>query len=50
MIQTAADLEQTKEFLGNTTDTLGKLLPALYMLQNEYTSQAGDIDDLKLIL
>ncbi len=50
MIQTAADLEQTKIFLGNTTDTLTKLLPALYMLQNEYTSQAWDIDDLKLLL
>jgi murein DD-endopeptidase MepM/ murein hydrolase activator NlpD len=50
MIQTASDLAQTKEFLANTTDTLAKLLPALYMLQNEYTSQAGDIDDLKLIL
>ena len=49
MIQDASALQQTKTFLENTTKTLNKLLPALYIFQNEYTTQ-GNIDDLKLIL
>lgn len=50
MIKTLARMKQTEIYINNTQETLLKLLPALYILQNDYKNQAGDVDDLKLLL
>jgi hypothetical protein len=50
MVETSARLQETKDFIDNTKITLTRLLPAIFILQNEYTNQAGNIDDLKLLL
>lgn len=50
MVHTLARLQETREYLTNTEKTFVQLLPALYMIQNDYTNQAGNIDDLKLLL
>ena len=50
MIETKANLQETITYINNTRDTLSKLLPALFVIQNAYTNQAGSIDDLKLLL
>lgn len=50
MIQLLSDIEETKLYIKNTRDTLSKLLPSLYIIQNAYINQAGSIDDLKLLI
>jgi murein DD-endopeptidase MepM/ murein hydrolase activator NlpD len=50
MVETLALMEETKSYINNSQDTLMQLLPTLYMMQNEYTSQAWEVDDLKLLL
>ncbi|MBP6085772.1 hypothetical protein KA478_00965 [Patescibacteria group bacterium] len=50
MIETMNKLQETKLYLENSRATLSKLLPALFMIQNSYTNQAGSIDDLKLLI
>lgn len=50
MVELLATIEQTKKYINNTQSTLVQLLPALYVIQNDYTNNAGNIDDLKLLL
>ena len=50
MVDLLATIEQTKKYIENTQNTLVQLLPALYVIQNDYTNNAGSIDDLKLLL
>ncbi len=50
MIDAISDLQQTKNRINNTKNTLIQLLPTVYMLQNEYMNEEGNIDDLKLLL
>ncbi len=50
MVELLSTIEQTKKYITNTQTTLVQLLPALYIIQNDYTNNAGDIDDLKLLL
>lgn len=50
MVETKANLQETITYITNTRETLSKLLPALFVIQNAYTNQAWSIDDLKLIL
>ncbi len=50
MVEAKADLQETITYITNTRETLRKLLPALFVIQNAYTNQAWSIDDLKLIL
>lgn len=50
MVETKANLQETITYINNTRETLSKLLPALFVIQNAYTNQAWSVDDLKLIL
>lgn len=50
MIELLSTIEQTKKYINNTQSTLVQLLPALYIIQNDYTNNAGNVDDLKLLL
>jgi murein DD-endopeptidase MepM/ murein hydrolase activator NlpD len=50
MIETKSHLQETITYINNTRETLSKLLPALFVIQNAYTNQAWSVDDLKLIL
>lgn len=50
MLDTIADLQKTREHIDNTKKTLWQLLPVVYMLQNEYANEEGNIDDLKLLM
>lgn len=50
MVDEITELKRTREYIDNTKTTLTQLLPTVYMLQNEYTNQEGNVDDLKLLL
>lgn len=50
MVETKSNLQETITYITNTRETLSKLLPALFVIQNAYTNQAWSVDDLKLIL
>ncbi len=50
MVELLSTIEQTKKYINNTQSTLVQLLPALYIIQNDYTNNAGNVDDLKLLL
>lgn len=50
MVELLSTIEQTKKYINNTQSTLVQLLPALYIIQNDYTNNAWNVDDLKLLL